>query len=129
LIFLNFSHPFTIDQLQELEKITGSKIEQVIEVDAQIDPQQPLAPQVSAMVDRAGLTPQQWQTLAMVINPPALSISAVTFLAELHGRCGYFPAAVRLRPVPGAVPPRFQVAEIINLQEVREKARLRRFEQ
>jgi hypothetical protein len=47
-------------------------------------------------------------------------------LAELHGRCGYFPAAVRLRPVPDSVPPRFEVAEIVNLQAVREKARGRR---
>jgi len=47
-------------------------------------------------------------------------------LAELHGRMGYFPPIVRLRPVPNALPPRFEVAEIINLQAVREAARTRR---
>ena len=52
LILLNFSHPFTSEQLQELEKITGSKIDRVVEIVAQIDPRQPIAPQVSAMADR-----------------------------------------------------------------------------
>jgi len=78
------------------------------------------------MADRAGLTPEEWQTLPIIVNPPSLNFSAVTLLAELHGRCGYFPAIVRLRPVPGSLPTRFEVAEIINLQVVREKARVKR---
>jgi hypothetical protein len=123
LVLLNFSHPFTAEQLQQLEELTQKRIDRVIEIDAQIDPQQPIVPQVAAMVGRAGLTPQEWQTLPIVINPPSLNFSAVTLLAELHGRCGYFPAVVRLRPVPGSVPPRFEVAEIVNLQAVREEAR------
>ncbi len=123
MILLNFSHPFTSEQLQELEKFTGSKLDRVIEIEAQIDLQQPLAPQVSALVDRVGFTPEEWQTLPLLLNPPSLSLSAVTLLAELHGRCGYFPAAVRLRPVPAAVLPRFEVAEIVNLQAVREEGR------
>ena len=44
-------------------------------------------------------------------------------IAELHGRCGYFPAVLRLKPVPATTPPRFAVAEIINLQIVRDAAR------
>lgn len=129
MVLVNFSHPFTSEQLQQLETLAGRKIVQLIEVDAQIDPQQPLGHQVVAMADRAGLTPQEWQTLPLLINPPSLNISAVTLLAELHGRCGYFPAVVRLRPVANSVPPRFEVAEIINLQAVREEARLRRYSQ
>ncbi len=46
-----------------------------------------------------------------------------TLLAELHGRMGYFPAIVRIRPVVDSLPPRYEVAEIINLQNVRETAR------
>jgi len=33
---------------------------------------------------------------------------------------------VRMRPVPGAAPPRYEVAEILALNEVREAARGRR---
>ncbi len=53
---------------------------------------------------------------------------SVTLLAELHGRMGYFPPCIRMRPVVGPdgqriVPPRFEVAEILNLQAIRDEAR------
>jgi hypothetical protein len=54
----------------------------------------------------------------MLANPPSLNVIAVTLLAELHGRMGYFPPVVRLLPVAGSVPPRFEVAEMISLQAV-----------
>ncbi|HHW39905.1 MAG TPA: hypothetical protein GXX19_01895 [Syntrophomonadaceae bacterium] len=126
MIVINYSHPLTAEQLQQLEELLGNKVEQVIEIDAQIDLQQPIAPQVAALADRAGLTSKEWQTLSILIVPPSLNFSAVTLLAELHGRMGYFPPVLRLRPVAGSLPPRFEVAEIINLQEVREKAREKR---
>jgi len=47
-------------------------------------------------------------------------------LAEIHGRCGYFPPIVRLRPIKDSLPPRFEVAEILNLNAVRETARTKR---
>lgn len=127
VILVNFSHPFTPKQLQQLEALSGRKIARLIEVDAQVDLQKPLAPQIAAMADRAGLTPQEWQTLPIIINPPSLNFSAVTLLAELHGRCGYFLPVMRLRPISGSVPPRFEVAEIVNLQAVREEARFKRY--
>jgi hypothetical protein len=39
---------------------------------------------------------------------------------------GYFPPIVRLKPVAGALPPRYEVAEVINLQGVRDTARKKR---
>ena len=126
MILLNFSHPFTTEQLQQLEELAGKKVDRVIEINAQIDPQQPIAPQVVEMADRAGLSPAEWQSLPLVVNPPSLNISAAVLMAELHGRCGYFPAAVRLRPVPDSVPPCFEVAEILSLQAIRERARGKR---
>ena len=128
LIVLNFSHPLTREQLAQLEEQTAQKLERVIEVDAHIDPGAPLAPQVAAMVERAGLSPVEWQTRPVLVNPPSLNFSTAVLLAELHGRCGYFPPVVRLRPVPGAVPPRFEVAEVLNLQAVRDAARQQRQE-
>ncbi len=126
MILLNFSHPLTSGQLQQVEAITGQKVERVIEVNSQIDPQQPLVPQVVAMADRCGLTAKEWQSLALLVNPPSLNFTAVALLTELHGRCGYFPAVLRLRPVAGSLPPQYEVAEIVNLQAVREEARQRR---
>jgi len=52
--------------------------------------------------------------------------TAVTLLAYLHGLMGYFPAVIRLRPVEGSTPPQYEVAEVINLQAVREEARCAR---
>ncbi len=78
------------------------------------------------MADRAGLTAVEWHTLPLLVHPPSLNYSAVALLAELHGRCGYFLPVVRLRPVPESLPPRFEVAEVVNLQVLREEARAKR---
>ena len=128
MLILNFAHPLTEEHLAQIERLTGQKPERVIVINSQIDPQQPLAPQVAGMADAAGLTPEEWQTLPLLINPPSLNFSAVALIAELHGRMGYFPPCIRMRPVVGpdgqrVVPPRFEVAEILNLQEIRDRAR------
>jgi hypothetical protein len=126
MILLNFSHPLTPGHLQQVEGLTGQRVKRVVEVHSQIDPQQPLVPQVTALADKAGLSPADWQTLPLLINPPSLHWVAVTLLAELHGRCGYFPAHLRLRPVQGSMAPQYEVAEILDLQAVRDGARRRR---
>ncbi len=126
MILLNFSHPLPPDQLARLETLTGQPIERVIDIKTQVDTLADLVPQVIALADACALTPAQWQTESILVLPPALNFVAVTLLAELHGRMGYFPAHVRTRPVEGALPPRYEVAEIINLQAVREEARKKR---
>lgn len=126
MILLNFSHPLTSAQRGQVEQITGQPITRLLDIPSQIDVQEPLAPQITAMVAAAGLTSNQWQGEAILINPPALNFSAVVLLAELHGRMGYFPPIVRLRPVAGSLPRRFEVAEIVDLQGLREQARTRR---
>jgi len=131
MLLLNFAHPLTDEHLARIEELTGQRVERVIVINSQIDTQQPLAPQIVAMADAAELTPEEWQTLPILINPPALNFSAVALIAELHGRMGYFPPCIRMRPVVDeqgnrVVPPRFEVAEILNLQGIRDEARLRR---
>ncbi len=123
LTLIHFAHPLTEEQLRQIEALAGRKVERVIAVDAQIDPARPLASQVAEMADRAGLSPQEWQTLPLLILLPSLNDLAGVLLAELHGRMGYFPSIVRMRPVPEAVPPRFEAVEIIYLQAVRDAAR------
>ncbi len=126
MVVLNFAHPLTPEQQRQIETLTGQPVEQVIAIDAQIDPARPLVPQVVSMVDRVGFSPEEWQTRPILLLLPSLNYSAGVLLAELHGRMGYFPSIIRMRPVPEAVPPRFEVAEIISLQAVREAARARR---
>lgn len=123
MILINFSHPLTPDQLRAIEQQTAAQVERVLDAPAQFDHARPFAEQVTALVDSLDLTPAEWQQAQIIVVPPSLAVIAATLLAELHGRMGYFPPVVRLRPVEGALPPRFEVAEIINLQVVRDAAR------
>ncbi len=128
MIIVNFSHPLSEQQLKQVEDLAGQPVTKVIEIHSQIDPQKPLEDQVLRMVDQAPLSPAEWQNEPIIINPPSLNFTAVLMVADLHGRMGFFPAFLRLRPVEGAIPPRFEAAEILNLQSIRDKARLRRVE-
>ena len=94
----------------------------------QFDAEQPFLPQLQALVARIPLSPVELQTAPLLVVLPALNFIAALLLAELHGRMGYFPAILRIRPVAGSTPPRFEVAEILNLQAVRDAARLTRSE-
>jgi hypothetical protein len=123
MFLLNFSHPLTPDHLAQVAALTGQAVDRVIDLPAQFDEALPFAAQAAALADSAGLTPAEWQTLPILVAPPSLNAIAVTLLAELHGRMGYFPPVVRLRLMSDHVPPRFEVAEIINLQAVRDAAR------
>jgi hypothetical protein len=126
LIILNFTHPLTPEQVDRIEALTAQAVDRTIQIPTQFDSEHDFVPQVEALADACGLTPAEWQTTPLVIVPPALNFIAVALLAELHGRMGYFPSCVRMRPVAGAVPPRYEVAEILPLNEVRERARRKR---
>ena len=71
--------------------------------------------------------PADWQTRLLVINPSALAPVALALLAELHGRYGYFVSILNIRPVAGALPLRYEVAEVVALQQLRDAARERRW--
>jgi hypothetical protein len=126
MILLNFSHPLTPDQLVQVAVLAGQAVGRVVDVPAQFNVTAPFVAQVGALVDRVGLMPVEWQTEPILVNPPALNVIAVTLLAELHGRMGYFPPVIRLRTVADSLLPAYEVAEIINLQAVRDTARGRR---
>lgn len=126
MILLNFTHPLSQSQLQQLESIIGEKIERTVQISVQFEHNRSFVEQVRELADSAGLSPEDWQSASILMIPPALNFIAVTLLAEVHGRMGYFPPIVRMRPVHETLPPRYEVAEIINLQAVRDAARARR---
>lgn len=109
-----------------VEELAGQRVERVVDVPSQFSEEHSYAEQASTLVDAAGLSETEWQTLALIVNLPSLNIIAALVLAEIHGRAGYFPAVLRLRPVVGAAVRQFEVAEIVNLQAVRDRARERR---
>ena len=123
MILLNFSHPLTPGQIAQAESLAGQKVEHVMALPVQFDNGQPFLAQLKALMAQLPLTPEELQSLPILVNPPSLNVITAMLLAELHGRMGYFPPILRLRPAPGATPLRFEVAEILNLQVVREEAR------
>jgi hypothetical protein len=126
MILLNFSHPLTPDQQAQIETLLDQPLERILELPVQFDPRQPFPPQLALLMGQVTLTPQEWQGAPILVNLPSLNVIAALLLAELHGSMGYFPPVLRLRPVAGAVPPRFEAAEILNLQGVRDMARRQR---
>ena len=120
---VNFGHPLTAEQQVQIAERTGTAVVRVIDVATHFDEERPVAGQVAELVAAAGLSPVQRQTLPLLIDLPGCAPIAVLLLAHLHGLCGRFPAALRLRPVAGSTPPRFEVAEMLDLQAQRADAR------
>jgi len=127
MILLNFSHPLTSEMTAQVEALAGQPLEQIIDLAVQFDNEQPFLPQLQKLIEQIPLDPQTWQTAAILLNPPALNFITGLVLAELHGRVGYFPPILRVRPVRNATPPRYEAAEILNLQTVRDHARTSRY--
>lgn len=123
MILLNFSHPITDAQRAQIEELTRTSIAAVVTAMPQFDEQAPFIPQLDALLTEIELTPDQWQSEPILVVLPSLNFIAALLLAELHGRMGYFPPVVRTRPVADTLPRRYEVAEIMDLQRVRENAR------
>jgi hypothetical protein len=129
MVLLNFAHPLTAGQRDQVESLAGQAVGREVHVPVQIDQDRPLAEQITEITDRVELTPDEWQTLPLVVNPPGYAPAAAALLAELHGRMGHFPAVLWVQPIPGSAPTRFRVAEVVNLQAIRDAARQARQEE
>lgn len=126
MLLLNFAHPITPDQMRRVLEIVGHTNITVHDIPTQIDNSQPLVPQVVALVDKCPISSVTWQATPIMVNLPGYAPVAGALLAELHGRMGHFPTMIRLRPVAGSTPTVFEVAELVNLQAIREASRERR---
>jgi len=124
MIVLNYAHPLTAAQSARLAELLGETPE-VRDIPVHVDRARPLAAVATELADAAGLMPSEWQTRPLLLNPPGLAPLALALIAEIHGRCGYFPAIISIRPVADMTP-RYEVAEIVNLQDLRDTARARR---
>ena len=123
MILLNFSHPLDEKQLEVAKQIAGSSFKKVLDISTHFNHQESFPDQLNRLVLQIPLNSKEWQTEKILVIPPSLSIISCMLLPELHGRMGYFPAMVRIKPISGSIPPSYEPAEIINLQEIRDKAR------
>lgn len=122
---LNFSHPITVEQQYAIATIVGQPVDRVIDIPSQLDLGADVESQVSTIVGSCGLTSDQWQTRPILVNLPALSASAGVVLSEISGRCGHLPSILLVRRADGLAP-KYEVAGIVNLQQVRDKSRRNR---
>ena len=127
MIVINFSHPVTPAQRDVIAALASETLVQVIDVATHFDHARSFAEQAAILVDQIGLSAAEWGATPVAVNLPAFAAGAAAVLAELHGRLGHFPSIVRLRPVPETNPPRYEPAELVNLQASRDDARARRF--
>ncbi len=123
ILLLNFAHPLTEQQWKQIELLAGTSIKEVLTIPAQINETEPLRPQIIKLIDATDLSVDDWQQRNILINLPGYAPAASLLLAEIHGRTGHFPTILRLRPKHGSVTS-YEVAEIINLQTFRDKARI-----
>lgn len=126
MLLLNFSHPLTSSHLAQIEALTDTAITRTITIPVQFDEQELFIPQLHALLAEVGLTPTDWQNQPLLVVLPSLNFISALLLAELHGRMGYFPPIVRMRPIANRLPRAYEVAEILDLQQVREVARRQR---
>lgn len=123
---LNLSHPLTPKQLEQIQARVGGSIDAVINPHVHFDVNQDFVPQVITLLDSLQISPERWQGEVWLVLLPSLNHITAILLAEMHGRTGKFPTMLRLRPVSTEFATEYELAEIINLQRVREEARERR---
>lgn len=122
VIIMNFSHPLTERHQLGIAALIQRPITRVIDVMNQLDLERDIEDQVHRMLDASGLTPSEWQTAPLLINPPALTASAVVTIAMIAGRSGYLPSVLVWQRTD-QTPPTYQPAHVINLQAVRDWSR------
>jgi hypothetical protein len=126
MILLNFAHPLADRHIAVIERLADKKVEKILALPVQFNNSEPFKPQLQELMANIELTSEEWQTKPVLVNLPSLNTIAALLLAELHGRMGYFPPVLRLRPIADTTPTQFEIAEILNLQTMRENARKER---
>jgi hypothetical protein len=123
MILLNFTHPLTPSQLQGVESLFGEKREICPDIPIQFDLNRFFKTQIRTLTAHLPVTPRQWLMRIFLINLPSLASIAALLLADLQGWMGYFPAILHLRSAESPTPPRFEVAELIDWQSIRDSVR------
>lgn len=124
---LNFGRPITSVQQQQIEVLLGKRIDLALgkSIETQFDDSDSYEIQCQALIARVGFTGEEWQSWPLLVNPPGFVPGALCLISQLHGFMGHFPTVLRLQPVTIDGVRSYAVAEILNLQEIRDRARNR----
>lgn len=113
VLVLNFSHPITDEQVTQITaQFIGGADVRVVDFSVHLDLALPLHEQVMEITERAELVIEDARakdpTSDIVVNLPGYSLAAAMVAKSL---C--FDYYLRLRRVEDALPPRYEVAELI----------------
>ncbi len=127
-LILNFSgHPVLSGQITTISKILDWPLSQVIDVQVgTIAEDKKFVDNILKVIEKIDLSAEQWQTANIVVISAGYSAIWSVLLAGIHGRIGYFPDVVHLRPGTIGSKEKFEVAEILNLREIRHSSRDKR---
>lgn len=127
-LIINFSgHPVLPGQQKDIGKMMHWPSPEIINVSlGNVAEDHNFVSTIEKAVEKIALSPEEWQSTPIVVIAAGYSAVWSVVLAELHGRLGYFPDVVRLRPASTVSNEKFEVAEIMNLREVRHKSRDKR---
>ncbi len=127
-LVLNFSgHPVLPGQQKKILQLMGWPKLEVIDVQmGTVKEDENFLNTALRKVDGIDLLSNEWQTFSLIAVPAGFSPLWSALLAEIHGRLGHFPDVVRLRPAPQGEKEKFEVAEILDLRDIRHQARAKR---
>lgn len=122
ILVLNFAHSLTQEQQAQIEELSNSPIESIIDISTLINEDEPLELQIATLIDAADQSSPGWPNRDILINPPGYAPAALLLLAVIHGRIGHFPTLIRMRPKHASVTT-YEVIELLNLQTTRDAVR------
>ena len=122
LLVLNFAHPLTVQQQAQIEELSSTIIENIINIPTLINEEERLEPQIANLIEAVDQSIHDWHKRDILVNPPGYASAAILLLAEIHGRIGHFPTIIRMRPNHTSITT-YEVIELLNLQTIRDAAR------
>lgn len=125
-LVVNFYHLLKPDQIKDMQRMQQWPSIEVIDARLGTVPEKKnFTRYLLNHIESIDLTAEEWQTACLAVIPAGYAPAWSIILAELHGRLGYFPDIVRFRPSESG-PENYEVAEIVALREIRNKARGKR---
>lgn len=127
-LILNCSgHPVHLTQKSAIEKQMHWQNAEILPVElGNVPEDHHFVSAIEKAIDKLDLTSQEWQQVPMVVIPAGYAPVWSVIQPILHGRLGHFPDVVRLRPVDPLSGVRYEVAEIMLLQQLRHVSRGKR---
>jgi transcriptional regulator with XRE-family HTH domain len=122
ILVLNFAHPLTAQQQAQIEELSNTTVENIINIPTLINEEERLEPQITSLIEAVDQSTHDWHKRDIIINPPGYAPAALLLMAAIHGRIGHFPTLIRMRPNHTSVTT-YEVIQLLNLQTIRDAAR------